>query len=670
MRPDALVGKQLDEFKVIERIGRGGMATVYRAHQTSFNRDVALKVINLEDEGIAGENFRVRFEQEARVIASLEHIHILPVFSYGIENDIAFLAMRLLRGGTLSDVLDSGPLPLERTVELFTQVARGLSYAHQRGVVHRDLKPGNILLDDEGNACLTDFGLAKLMGDEADLTKSGHIVGTPVYMAPEQLRGERLDHRSDLYSLGIILYQMLTGRPPFDSPDSDLVAIIYKHLEMKPDPISELNLEVPPAVEAVVMKALAKNPDDRYQNALAMSNALREAAGVRGSSADILAVEQSHKPDLPTRAFSPPPSTSQLRRLAQSRPGMASLVAALMILLVGALALALLAGGENGPGAPIVLADTTMTLAEIIPTDDDIRHAQRRLGDGFVALVACNRSSEYHAAIAREISEFASDAGLRIQIYDSDNDPYRQITLIEQARGDGAAGMILCPLNLELLHEQLVSVDAVDLPLVMYSGGDNNYGGVIMTGDEYDLGQVTGLYAGQVIRDEMGGQARVIILDFPDLPGIVARADGIEDGARELAPEVTIIGRYLGATRANGYDSVRRLLADGVAFDMILSINDAGSFGAIQALEEAGIAPDAVTVISIDAEALAQQYIRSGHYMRASTAVARTESARSMVYSLIKLLAGGTIAESVVVPPGGMVTRESLEQQPDSDANG
>lgn len=667
MRPDALVGKQLDEFTVIERIGRGGMATVYRAHQTSFNRDVALKVIDLEDEGIAGENFRVRFEQEARVIASLEHIHILPVFSYGIDNHFAFLAMRLLRGGTLSEVLDSGPLSLERTVELFTQIARGLSYAHQRGIIHRDLKPGNILLDDEGNACLTDFGLAKLMGDDADLTKSGHIVGTPVYMAPEQLRGERLDHRSDLYSLGVILYQMLTGRPPFDSPDSDLVAIIYKHLEMKPDPIAELNPEVPPAVEAVVMKALSKNADDRYQNALAFSNALREAAGVRGSSADIPTLNQ---PDQPTRALRTPPSTSQLRRLAQSRPGMASLVAAVLILLAGVLALALLGGGDNGPAAPTVLADTTMTLAEIIPTDDDIRHAQRRLGDGFVALVACNRSSEYHAAIAREISEFASAAGLRVQIYDSDNDPYRQVTLIEQARGDGAAGLILCPLNLELLHDQLVSVDQANLPLVMYSGGDNNYGGVIMAGDEYDLGHVTGIYAGQFIRDQLNGQARVIILDFPDLPGIVARADGIEDGARELAPEVTVIGRYLGATRENGYNSVRRLLADGVAFDVILSINDAGSFGAIQALEEAVIAPDAVAIISIDAEALAQQYIRTGYYMRASTAVARTESARSMVYSLIKLLAGGTIAESVVVPPGEVVTRESLEQQPDSDANG
>ncbi|HEX2621433.1 MAG TPA: serine/threonine-protein kinase, partial [Phototrophicaceae bacterium] len=234
MQTGDLVGKQLGEFQVLERIGRGGMATVYRAHQLSVNRDVALKVLLELDGVLDDQNFRQRFAQEAELIAALEHIHILPVYGYGIQDNVAFIAMRLLRGGSLSDLMKAGPLPMERTVELFSQIGKGLAYAHSKGVIHRDLKPGNILLDEGGHAYLTDFGLAKLIDGDAHMTKTGNIVGTPTYMSPEQLRGDPLDHRSDIYSSGVILYQMLTGKRPFDGDSSDIVSIIYKHLEKLP----------------------------------------------------------------------------------------------------------------------------------------------------------------------------------------------------------------------------------------------------------------------------------------------------------------------------------------------------------------------------------------------------------------------------------------------------
>jgi len=258
MMTENLVGQEIGHFVIRELIGHGGMATVYRAYQSSVNRDVALKVIELTDSSWHDPSFQRRFTKEAEVIAALEHIHILPVFDYGITDQVAYIAMRLLRGGTLREVIKDGPLSVDRAADLFRQIARGLAYAHRKGVIHRDLKPSNIMLDDAGNALLTDFGLAKLMGDPLELTKSGNIVGTPTYMSPEQLRGDPLDHRSDIYSLGVVLYYMLVGRPPFGGTGTDLVSTIYQQLEKAPPTPSEHNPLIPQPVEAVILRALQK----------------------------------------------------------------------------------------------------------------------------------------------------------------------------------------------------------------------------------------------------------------------------------------------------------------------------------------------------------------------------------------------------------------------------
>jgi serine/threonine protein kinase/DNA-binding LacI/PurR family transcriptional regulator len=677
MQSDLFTGRQLNGFTVQERIGRGGMATVYSAFQPSVNRSVALKIILLDSNQGEKDEFRQRFAQEAKVIASLEHIHILPIYDYGIyDGEIAFLAMRLLRGGSLADLLNEGkPLDLERTAEIFTQIARGLAYAHSKGIIHRDLKPSNILMDDAGNAYLTDFGLAKLIEDSIELTRTGHIVGTPVYMSPEQLRGETLDPRSDIYSLGVILYHMLVGKPPFDASDTNMVSVIYQHLEKMPVPPREHNPDLPEQVEMVALKALQKNPADRYNTADEMANALNIALGRKVSTASYPAVHLT---------------SSQQRRVASRsvvlpKPRRVLLSVGIgVIMLLAALGLVALLSTPGGLFAqpsptpepthtPTPLAPATVLTGrsgkadDALPSQAEVEAAQVRVGeDGFIALVTCNQTSEYHSAQAREIADFARAYGLPIRIYDSDNDEYNQLTLIERARAEGAAGIILCPLNIELLDTGLQSVQRAGLPLVLLASNVPSYGGVLLPGDDYLMGVEAGRAAGRIIREELNGRANAIILDFPSRPDIVTRANGLQDGVLEAAPNVNIIGRYLGATRPNGYVSVKSLLEQGIEFNVILSINDNGSIGAIQALEEAGFSPDSVIISSIDAETQAREYIRQGMFIRASVDIGREMFSRVAVDAMVKLLAGSTLPERFLVPPGQVVTREILQAQAES----
>jgi ABC-type sugar transport system substrate-binding protein len=300
----------------------------------------------------------------------------------------------------------------------------------------------------------------------------------------------------------------------------------------------------------------------------------------------------------------------------------------------------------------------------IAPSPEQIRAAKRVLGtEGFIAYITCNQSSEYHAAQAREVTEFARRYGLNIRVYDSDSDEYKQLTLIESARAEGASAILLCPLSATLLHDTLTAIDAANIPLVIFNATMPSYGGVLIAGDEYAMGYAAGEWAGQLIQQELGGQARVIILDYPELPSIIERANGIEDGVLALAPDAIIVGRYLGALRENGQQSVAQLLADGVEFNVIVSINDAGAFGAITALEAAGIPPDQVLISSVDAEALAREYIEQGYYLRGSVNVGRTLFSQTAVDVLVDLLSGATLPERILVPPGEVVTQESLQNE-------
>lgn len=654
---DTFTGKQLGGFTIQERIGVGGMATVYRAYQPSVNRSVALKLIRLDPNTSETPEFAKRFAQEAKVIASLENLHILPIYDYGIyNNEIAYIAMRLLKGGSLSSLLAEGPLDVERACDIFTQIARGLSFAHQHGVIHRDLKPSNILMDDTGNAYLTDFGLAKMTQEGSqNLTKTGTIVGTPVYMSPEQLRGEDVDQRSDIYSMGVIMYHMLTGRPPFDSSESNMISVIYKHLEELPRSPREMNPEIPIMVESVILRALQKNPADRYETVDDMAHAFNNAIGRRISTGSYPAPVS--RPTMPATRSMP-----TVKPRTSARTPLIIAAAALIVLAIVAVVLigSGVLNGTQGVAIATVVVNQTGVPADMLPTENEISVAAARVGDGFIGYIACNQSSEYHATQAREVRDNAARYGLTVRIYDADNDRYRQITDIERARSDGAIGMVICPLDINLLASSMQSVQAAGIPLVFNAANIPNYGGVLIGGDDYLLGLEAGRAAGRIIRDERGGEARVIILDYPDMPVIVSRANGEHDGVLEAAPAAQVIGRFLGGTRDNGYASVRDLIEQGVEFDAIVSINDAGSYGAIDAMNEAGIDPASVIVSSVDAEALAQEYISEGYYMRASVAVSRELSSQTIINVMVKLLAGGTLPETVLVPPGDVVTRDTL----------
>lgn len=263
-------GLTLGRYELGQRIAQGGMAEVYLGFDRRVKRQVAVKVLYGRD-----DSFVRRFEREALAVGALSHDHILPLYDFGEQRPWYYLVMPYVEGGTLREyLLRRKRLTLEEAASFTDQIASALQYAHDQGVMHRDVKPSNILLRPDGYAYLVDFGLAKaMMGGEA-LTNSGAMVGTPEYMAPEQSNGVN-DYRSDIYSLGVILYQMLTGRVPFTAESP--VAVSLKHIQTMPTPPREINSEIPECVETVILKALAKDPNERYQEAQALSAAYWKA---------------------------------------------------------------------------------------------------------------------------------------------------------------------------------------------------------------------------------------------------------------------------------------------------------------------------------------------------------------------------------------------------------
>ncbi len=263
-------GLTLGRYELGQRIAQGGMAEVYLGFDRRVKRQVAVKVLYGRD-----ESFVRRFEREALAVGALSHDHILPLYDFGEQRPWYYLVMPYVEGGTLREyLLRRKRLTLEEAASFTDQIASALQYAHDHGVMHRDVKPSNILLRPDGYAYLVDFGLAKAMMGGVALTNSGAMVGTPEYMAPEQSNGVN-DYRSDIYSLGVILYQMLTGRVPFTAESP--VAVSLKHIQTMPTPPRDINSDIPESVEAVILKALAKDPNERYQETQELSTAYWKA---------------------------------------------------------------------------------------------------------------------------------------------------------------------------------------------------------------------------------------------------------------------------------------------------------------------------------------------------------------------------------------------------------
>lgn len=258
-----LIGTSLGAYRILEQIGQGGMATVYKAYQSGMDRLVAVKV--LAEHFARDPNFEQRFEQEARVIAHLEHRNIVPIYDFGEQEGVAYLVMRYLQAGTVRDIMAHGPLPLLDVARLMNDIASALDYAHAQGIIHRDVKPNNILVDKQGHAYLTDFGLAKVIEAASDITGSASMVGTPAYMAPEQTLGRPATPKTDVYALGVMLYEMAVGRPPYESSLPMAVALMHVQAPL-PSP-RDVNPSISEAVERILIKALAKDPADRFASA-------------------------------------------------------------------------------------------------------------------------------------------------------------------------------------------------------------------------------------------------------------------------------------------------------------------------------------------------------------------------------------------------------------------
>ena len=336
-----LIGRKLGNYEIVEELGRGGMAAVYRAHQPSLNRDVAIKV--LAPQLSFDQQFVERFQREARAAAKLRHPNIVVIHDVARQQEIYYIVMELLEGRTLKQLIeDEGSLSPDRATRIAQQVAGALDYAHEQGFVHRDIKPANIFVGKNDHTTLTDFGIAKAATETQHLTRTGMLIGTPEYMSPEQAEGEMVDYRTDLYALGVVLYQMLAGRAPFQSttPHATLHAVIYE----PPPPLRQLRPDLTPALESVVMKSISKQPADRYQSGGEMVAALR--ASLTGRPPVTVAI--------------PPPPRQALPR--QQRSPVVWIVAALaLVLVIIVVAAVLLLSGGAGQATP-----TTAAIATVI----------------------------------------------------------------------------------------------------------------------------------------------------------------------------------------------------------------------------------------------------------------------------------------------------------------
>ena len=268
--------ERFGRFKVIDELGRGAMGVVYRAADSALGRTVAIKTIALTGNAAERDVHEARFLQEARAAGSIGHPSIITIYDVGREGDTAFIAMELLEGRDLREVIRDVSLAPTQSVAIAAAVAEGLAYAHERGVVHRDIKPGNIMVLPDGRVKIMDFGIARLH-EPTVKTQTGVLLGSPQYMSPEQIVGQAFDHRADIFSLGLVLYEMLTGAKPFQG--EDIPELMFKVANMPATPPSHVAPGLPPVIDYIVARALKKRPEERYASAGEFATDLRDAAG-------------------------------------------------------------------------------------------------------------------------------------------------------------------------------------------------------------------------------------------------------------------------------------------------------------------------------------------------------------------------------------------------------
>jgi len=345
-------------YEVIERAGAGGMAEVYRARDELLGREVAVKV--LSERFSQDRAFVERFRREAQAVANLNHPNIVSLYDFGSDNSTYYIVMEYIDGRALNDIVrDDGPLLPERAAEIAGDVARALQRAHKAGLIHRDIKPSNIMMTSSGEVKVTDFGIVRALSNDGEqtMTQAGMVIGTAAYLSPEQAQGKTLDARSDIYSLGVVLFEVLTGGAPFkgDTP----LSVAYKHVREDAPPPSSINPDVPGGLDAIVMKAMSKNPDNRYGSAAEMAEDLdRFRAGHKVQATPLLATSAATVVSAPPGGTEVLPADAPLEpRPGSRRPGLyvaAALVGLALIALLAYLLSSNFFDGGGGGGAPRV----------------------------------------------------------------------------------------------------------------------------------------------------------------------------------------------------------------------------------------------------------------------------------------------------------------------------
>jgi serine/threonine-protein kinase len=360
-----------DRYEIRQQLGRGGMGAVYLAVDRRLDRDVAIKVLPLD---LAhDEQFVRRFEHEARTAARLDHPGIIPIYAVEAAGDLHYFVMKYVNGRSLESVIASGPLPVDLAQRILWEAACALGHAHQRGVVHRDVKPANVMLDEQGRVLLTDFGISKALQSASSFTATGQVIGTPHYMSPEQAKGAEVGGASDQYSLAVVGYKMLTGHLPFE--EDSVHTVIYKHVWERPPAVRTLRADIPPFLADAIDRAMAKQPDARFPTMESFATAVWpenpvEAAG--GTGARAVTRRSVSSTDAPTEVSQP-----TARRVAQPPPRRrarwpVALVSALVVMGGGAAALAFTPPGRRllrqaGLAAPADTVAAPLDSATLAP---------------------------------------------------------------------------------------------------------------------------------------------------------------------------------------------------------------------------------------------------------------------------------------------------------------
>ncbi|MDX2076712.1 MAG: serine/threonine protein kinase [bacterium] len=374
---DPLIGKIFrGEYVIESELGVGGMGAVYKASQQSLNRVVAIKVMNIQLARQTG--FAERFAREAQTSALLEHPNIIPIYDYGQQDGYVYLVMRLLTGHSLAERLSAQaesdqPLPnLSEVTHLIKQIASALDYAHAKGVIHRDIKPSNIMFDETGRPYLVDFGIAKLLSANSGLTGTGVAMGTPNFMPPEQWRSDPVTPATDQYALGVIVYNILTGKLPFEGDTP--FALMHKHLHEYPTPPHQQRAELPEKISPILMRALAKDPQERYATCTDFADALISAeSGYTGVPTNFFTMRLPPKTPAYGGYIPRPPSTpSTPPTVAKNRRGAMIGILGVISLLVLAGIIALISNNNSQPPVTDITATSTVGSVVILPTDTEI----------------------------------------------------------------------------------------------------------------------------------------------------------------------------------------------------------------------------------------------------------------------------------------------------------